>query len=604
MIISLIFIVVLSLFSPCFSNPCPSAYSCNSSFEIQYPFCVYNSCHDCDDRAKNGCRGTRPVCGAPISIRRCNNDSYINPFGIDRWFQLENISYSNSTLVIRDEHLAQSLLQFNCSNTTIMFEVPSPIDDTYEFEKEYELFSSIQCDHNTHHLPNQVCDEHGRRCLYDNMEMNSPVACSGPPPFSFSWTFSFNNETGGLTLSSASFSVAPSSLLPDCIPETPQKCENPSCEGTQSKSNLIVIGSLTAAALALIVISASLIFKYKRLCVFQKKHREQKEIEMLIEKYGSVAPKRYNYREIKKITMSFQDRVGKGAFGTVYKGSLHDGRFVAVKLLHKATRDQEEFLNEVISIARTSHVNVVRLLGFCTEGSKNALIYEYMPNGSLENYIYTTIPRDVLCWVKLYDIAISIARGIEYLHRGCNPRIVHFDIKPQNILLDEEFCPKIADFGLAKLCKPKESIVSLAEMRGTIGYIAPEVFSRSFGLPSTKSDVYSYGMVVLDMVGCRKNAKSIVENSSEHYFPHWIYDSVVQGREIETCDVTAETEGIARKMAIVGFWCIQTFPANRPSMNGVVEMLEKSLDELEMPPKPYLSSPQQSIILSLNSSSG
>ncbi|KAJ4765479.1 Protein kinase family protein [Rhynchospora pubera] len=414
-------------------------------------------------------------------------------------------------------------------------------------------------------------------------EKNYPVTCSDPPSFSFNWTFLFNNQTGDLTLLSASFS------------------NDPSCKGfagTQSKSNLILI------ALATIIISALLIFKYERLSIFQTKYREQKEIEMLIEKYGSVAPKRYNYRELKKITMSFQDRLGKGAFGTVYKGSLHDGRFVAVKLLHEGTRDQEEFLNEVISIGRTSHVNVVRLLGFCTEGSKDALIYEYMPNGSLENYIYTKNSRDVLGWEKLYDIAISIARGIEYLHQGCNPRIVHFDIKPQNILLDEDFCPKIADFGLAKLCKPKESIVSLAEMRGTIGFIAPEVFSRSFGVPSTKSDVYSYGMMVLDMVGFRKNAKSIVENSSRDYFPHWIYDHVVQGREIETCNVTAETKGIARKMAIVGLWCIQTFPANRPSINGVVEMLEKSLDELELPPQPYLSSPQQSIILSLNSSSG
>ncbi|KAJ4752670.1 Protein kinase family protein [Rhynchospora pubera] len=591
MVISLISIVALLLFSPCFSNPCPSAYPCNTSFIIQSPFCAYNdSCLECDDQTNNGCMGKGRGCGAPIYIRCNGNDPFINLFRPDLWFQLENISYNDSTLVIRDDNLSNSLLHSNCSSVTISFE-PSPIDkNAYEFEEKYDLFSSIQCDLKTRHILNDFCERHHWTCLYSVNKEKFSGTCSNPPTFSFIWKLSFKNiQAGDLTLLSASFS------------------NDPSCKGfagTQSKSNLILIGSLTAAALATIIISALLIFKYERLSIFQTKYREQKEIEMLIEKYGSVAPKRYNYRELKKITMSFQDRLGKGAFGTVYKGSLHDGRFVVVKLLHEGTRDQEEFLNEVISIGRTSHVNVVRLLGFCTEGSKDALIYEYMPNGSLENYIYTKIFRDVLGWEKLYDIAISIARGIEYLHQGCNPRIVHFDIKPKNILLDEDFCPKIADFGLAKLCKPKESIVSLAEMRGTIGFIAPEVFSRSFGVPSTKSDVYSYGMMVLDMVGFRKNAKSIVENSSRDYFAHWIYDHVVQGREIETCNVTAETEGIARKMAIVGLWCIQTFPANRPSINGVVEMLEKSLDELELPPKPYLSSPQHSIILSLNSSSG
>ncbi|KAJ1684947.1 hypothetical protein LUZ63_016337 [Rhynchospora breviuscula] len=383
----------------------------------------------------------------------------------------------------------------------------------------------------------------------------------------------------------------------------PMSCPNSKAKKEDAKK-IILIGLIVAAALALIIILVLLSFKYERGCIFQRKHQEQTEIEMLIEKYGSFAPKRYNYRELKKITKSFQDKLGKGGFGTVYKGSLGDGRFVAVKFLHNATRNGEEFLNEVISIGRTSHVNVVNLLGFCIEGSKRALIYEYMPNGSLDSYIYSEISRDVLGWEKLYDIAISIARGIEYLHRGCNTRIVHFDIKPQNILLDEDFCPKISDFGLAKLFQPKESIISLAEMRGTVGYIAPEVFSRSFGVPSTKSDVYSYGMMVLEMVGGKNNPKQIVASSSKDYFPHWIYDRVADGGNIQTWDVTVETEGIVRKMAMVGLWCIQTLPANRPSMSGVVEMLEKSLDELEIPPKPFLSSPQCSIILSLNSNSG
>ncbi|KAL7170890.1 hypothetical protein ACSBR2_035697 [Camellia fascicularis] len=128
-----------------------------------------------------------------------------------------------------------------------------------------------------------------------------------------------------------------------------------------------------------------------------------------------------------------------------------------------------------------------------------------------------------LGWEALYQIAVGIARGLEYLHCGCNMRILHFDIKPHNILFDKDFCPKISDFGLAELCPRKESIISLLGVRGTTRYIAPEVFCRNFGGVSHKSDVYSYGMMVLEMVGGRKNIDVEVNHTSEIYFPHWIY---------------------------------------------------------------------------------
>ncbi|XVF50547.1 hypothetical protein PTKIN_Ptkin04bG0110000 [Pterospermum kingtungense] len=125
-----------------------------------------------------------------------------------------------------------------------------------------------------------------------------------------------------------------------------------------------------------------------------------------------------------------------------------------------------------------------------------------------------------LAWEKLHEIAIGIARGLEYLHRGCSTRILHFDTKPHNILLDEDFFPKISDFGLAKQC-PKDSAISMMDARGTVGYIAPELFSRNFGKLSHKSDVYSFGMMVLEMVGGRKNIDRSADHSSEIYYPHW-----------------------------------------------------------------------------------
>ncbi|KAF7081849.1 hypothetical protein CFC21_085755 [Triticum aestivum] len=233
----------------------------------------------------------------------------------------------------------------------------------------------------------------------------------------------------------------------------------------------------------------------------------ERNYEVMILSYGSLAPKRYTYSEVMKITSSRNHELGKGGYGVVFKGRLHDDRLVAVKFLHDCKGNGDEFVNEVMSIGRTSHVNIVSLFGFCLEGSKRALIYEYMPNGSLDRYIYSENHKEILGWERLYAIAIGIARGLEYLHHSCNTRIVHFDIKPHNILLDRDFCPKIADFGLAKLCHAKESKLSMTGARGTIGFIAPEVHSRTFGVVSTKSDVYSYGMMLLEMVGGRKNVK-------------------------------------------------------------------------------------------------
>ncbi|XP_044355071.1 LEAF RUST 10 DISEASE-RESISTANCEUS RECEPTOR-LIKE PROTEIN KINASE-like 2.4 isoform X3 [Triticum aestivum] len=315
----------------------------------------------------------------------------------------------------------------------------------------------------------------------------------------------------------------------------------------------------------------------------------EKNYEAMIVSYGSLAPKRFMYSEVMKITSSRNNQLGKGGYGVVFKGRLHDGRLVAVKFLHDCKGNGDEFVNEVMSIGRTSHVNVVSLFGFCLEGSKRALIYEYMPNGSLDKYIYSENPKEILGWESLYGIAIGIARGLEYLHHSCNTRIVHFDIKPQNILLDKDFNPKIADFGLAKLCHTKESNLSMTGARGTIGFIAPEVHSRTFGVVSTKSDVYSYGMMLLEMVGGRRNVKSIVAKSSEKYFPDWIYDHFAQDDGLQACEVTGETEEIARKMTLIGLWCVHILPAYRPTITKVLEMFERSSDDMDMPPKQNFS---------------
>ncbi|KAM3346416.1 hypothetical protein ACQJBY_020780 [Aegilops geniculata] len=364
--------------------------------------------------------------------------------------------------------------------------------------------------------------------------------------------------------------------------------------GSKNKAKkIILIGTTSAAATILFACLYVLIWHRKGkglwflLCKTSSK--TEKKYEAMIVSYGSLAPKRYMYSEVMKITSSRNNQLGKGGYGVVFKGRLHDGRLVAVKFLHDCKGNGDEFVNEVMSIGRTSHVNVVSLFGFCLEGSKRALIYEYMPNGSLDKYIYSENPKEILGWERLYAIALGIARGLEYLHHSCNTRIVHFDIKPQNILLDKDFNPKIADFGLAKLCHTKESKLSMTGARGTIGFIAPEVHSRSFGVVSTKSDVYSYGMMLLEMVGGRRNVKSIVAKSSEKYFPDWIYDHFAQDDGLQACEATGETEEIARKMTLIGLWCVQILPAYRPTITKVLEMFERSSDDMDMPPKQNFS---------------
>ncbi|KAM3197964.1 hypothetical protein ACQJBY_073205 [Aegilops geniculata] len=373
-------------------------------------------------------------------------------------------------------------------------------------------------------------------------------------------------------------------------PATAPRNEPPPPPGSERRAKkIILIGIPSAVATFLFACLYVLIWHINRkglwflLCKTSSK--TEKNYEAMIVSYGSLAPKRYMYSEVMKITSSRNNQLGKGGYGVVFKGKLHDGRLVAVKFLHDCKGNGDEFMNEVMSIGRTSHVNVVSLFGFCLEGSKRALIYEYMPNGSLDKYIYSENPKEILGWERLYAIAIGIARGLEYLHHSCNTRIVHFDIKPQNILLDKDFSPKVADFGLAKLCHTKESKLSTTGARGTIGFIAPEVHSRTFGVVSTKSDVYSYGMMLLEMVGGRRNVRSIVAKSSEKYFPDWISDHFAQDDGLQACGVTNEIEEIARKMILIGLWCIQVLPVHRPNITKVLEMFERSLDDLDMPQK-------------------
>ncbi|KAL4594855.1 hypothetical protein ACB092_12G049100 [Castanea dentata] len=357
------------------------------------------------------------------------------------------------------------------------------------------------------------------------------------------------------------------------------------CERKGKSSKIVTIGSVLGSFLLLLVVYA--LYRVYR---YDKAEKEnQARIEKFLEDYKAFKPTRYSYNDVKRITNQFTEKLGQGAYGTVFKGKFSNEIHVAVKILNSSKGNGEEFINEVGTMGRIHHVNVVRLVGFCADGFRRALVYEFLPNDSLEKFISSVDSKRFLGWEKLQDIALGIAKGIEYLHQGCDQRILHFDIKPHNILLDQNFNPKISDFGLAKLCAKDQSAVSITTARGTMGYIAPEVFSRNFGSVSYKSDVYSFGILLLEMVGGRKNVDVTVENTSQIYFPEWIYNLLERKDDLQVyVEDNADAE-IAKKLAIVGLWCIQWHPVDRPSMKVVVQMLEGEGDKLTMPPNPFAS---------------
>ncbi|KAK2635287.1 hypothetical protein Ddye_030079 [Dipteronia dyeriana] len=352
---------------------------------------------------------------------------------------------------------------------------------------------------------------------------------------------------------------------------------------------LVIIGTSVGGTIFFTLVML-VIYKSRK---SDKGKETQLKVEKFLEDYKILKPARYTYGDLKKITSKFKHKLGQGGYGSVYKGKLSNGIPVAVKVFEGSEGNGHEFINEVATIGRIHHFNIVRLLGFCSEGTRRAIIYEFMLNGSLEKFIFcekNISTHQPLSWEKLQKISIGVARGIDYLHRGCKQRILHFDIKPHNILLDHNFQPKISDFGMAKLCSKEKSVVSMTAVRGTDGYIAPELYSRNFGEVSYKSDVFSYGMMLLEMVGCKKNTHVTTENHSQVHLPEWIYDRMSLGSEISLGIEEDGDEEIAKKLAIVGLWCIQWNPADRPSMTMVMQMLEDDLQSLEIPPKPFVSS--------------
>ncbi|KAL1346686.1 hypothetical protein AAHE18_08G204500 [Arachis hypogaea] len=308
---------------------------------------------------------------------------------------------------------------------------------------------------------------------------------------------------------------------------------------------------------------------------------------------ASLAPetvRSYTYKELEKATRGFKQRLGQGAFGTVYKGVLELGsntkRYVAIKKLDKVVEEGEnEFKTEVSVIGQTHHRNLVRLLGYCDEGEHRLLVYEYMSNGSLASFLFG-ISRPH--WNQRVQIGLGIAKGLTYLHEECNTQCIHCDIKPQNILLDDLFAPRISDFGLAKLLLAEQTRATKTHARGTIGYFAPEWFTKAS--ITSKVDVYSFGVVLLELICCKSSIVFSMSNDEEQALIDWAYDCYKHGKLVQFVENDEEAKNDIRRVekhVMAAIWCVQDDPSLRPSMKKVAQMLEDVI-AVPLPPRPSM----------------
>jgi hypothetical protein len=304
----------------------------------------------------------------------------------------------------------------------------------------------------------------------------------------------------------------------------------------------------------------------------------------------------FRYTDLSHATKNFSEKLGAGGFGCVFKGVLTGGSTaIAVKRLDGAARQGEkQFRAEVSSLGLIQHINLVKLIGFCCKGHKiRLLVYEHMSNGSLDSHLFQSdgaAAAAALGWNTRYQIAIGVARGLSYLHQSCRECIIHCDIKPENILLDASFAPKIADFGMAAFVGRDFSRV-LTTFRGTAGYLAPEWLG---GVAITsKVDVYSFGLVLLEIVSGRRNSPEAYSSDDNYHIEYFPVRAIgkLHGGDVRSL-VDPQLHGDfdleeVERVCKVACWCIQDNELHRPTMGEVVRVLEGQ-QEIDMPPMPRL----------------
>ncbi|KAJ4703241.1 Cysteine rich receptor like kinase [Melia azedarach] len=445
-----------------------------------------------------------------------------------------------------------------------------------DFTVFQQLYGLVQC---TPDLSSSGCN----LCLRDAIS-RLPGCCSGkqggrvllPSCIVRYEVYPFYNESN----------IAAPAPAPEPVPPTPPSPGS----GTRPKGKSGISSSTIIAIVAPISVSAVLFIA--GFCFLRRRAKKQYNavpegnadndittLESLQFDLGTI--------EVATNRFSTDNKLGEGGFGEVYKGVLPNGEEIAVKRLSKSSgQGAEEFKNEVVLVAKLQHRNLVRLLGFCLEGEEKILVYEYVPNKSLDSFLYEPEKQGQLDWSKRYKIIGGIARGILYLHEDSRLRIIHRDLKASNILLDADMNPKISDFGMARIFGVDQTQGNTSRIVGTFGYMSPEYAMH--GHFSVKSDVYSFGVLVLEIITGKKNNNFYQTDGAEdllsYAWKHWR-----DGTPMELLDSTL-TDSYSRNEVIqcihLGLLCVQEDPAERPSMATVVLMLNSYSVTLPSPQKP------------------
>ncbi|XP_071699001.1 uncharacterized protein [Rutidosis leptorrhynchoides] len=312
---------------------------------------------------------------------------------------------------------------------------------------------------------------------------------------------------------------------------------------------------------------------------FLQRRKRQNTVDNYAEFVGTDnRPNTFSYGDLRDATNDFSsaNKLGEGGFGPVYKGTLGDGKLIAVKKLSVASHQgMAQFMAEIATISAVQHRNLVKLYGCCIDGEERLLVYEYLENKSLDQALFGK-NRLSLNWSTRFDICLGIARGLAYLHEESRMRIVHRDVKASNVLLDSDLNPKISDFGLAKLYDDKKTHMS-TRVAGTFGYLAPEYAMR--GHLTEKADVFAFGVVALEIISGRPNSDSSLEDD-KMYLLNWAWDLHEANSEVELVDdkLCEFDENEVRRVMRVALLCIQTSPVQRPSMSRVVAMLSGDIE--------------------------
>ncbi|KAM1008779.1 hypothetical protein ACFX2J_005149 [Malus domestica] len=348
-------------------------------------------------------------------------------------------------------------------------------------------------------------------------------------------------------------------------------------------SSWIVVAIVVPIALLLFLVG----------CLFHRRRAKKKYNVIQEQNVGTeinaVESLQFSFATIEAATNKFSvhNKLGKGGFGEVYKGIFPDGQQVAVKRLSRGSgQGAEEFKNEVVLVAKLQHRNLVRLLGFCSEGPEKILVYEFVQNKSLDHFLYDSGDQVKLDWPSRYKIINGIARGILYLHHDSRLKIIHRDLKASNVLLDGEMNPKIADFGMARIFRVDQTQGNTRRVVGTYGYIAPEYAMH--GLFSVKSDVYSLGVLILEIVTGKKNTNFYNSDNGEdllsHVWRHWRDGTPLELLDVNLRDSYSRSEVI--RCIHIGLLCVQENPDDRPKMQKILLMLSSYSLSMPSPQKP------------------